>query len=120
MRTFFFSLALLAGLAGCTTEDRDSEIYEGCESKSECSSEADECYTVAFEVGRDGAMCSKECTTDGDCPRGGKCYELVGDVRLTRICYERCNTEADCDGGFICADAVNDDDVVEGHICLPE
>ena len=93
--------------------------YESCDSNSACVT-GTECVTVAFEAGRDGAMCTGGCEAHADCPYGGACYELVGDpVEGQRVCYARCLDNLDCAPGLICAEAAMGAEVIDG-ICLPE
>lgn len=110
-----FAFSLLA--FGCFTNDDRAGIYESCGDDS-CQSGLT-CYTVAFEVGRDGAMCTDNCETDADCPFGGACFGLVGDPVEQRVCFERCDFDDDCPRNFLCANAEYMGEVVDG-ICLPE
>lgn len=107
------SLTLLAA-AGCGS-DVGRDYYELC-SGNQCQA-GTECNTIAWEDGRDGAMCTAQCETDADCPYNGLCFGLVGDPVDQRVCFERC--ELSCAPGFVCADAEMDGMVVAG-ICLPE
>lgn len=108
-----FALSALA--AGCSSTEG---WYENCESTSECVSTT-ECVQVAFEAGRDGAMCTATCELNADCPFGGACYELLGDpMEGQRVCYNRCRFDEDCGPGMVCAEAAMGEDVVD-FICLP-
>lgn len=120
MTAFSFVTLLFAG--GCTVS---RGFYDPCDSPSDCGG-GTECYTIAFEVGRDGQMCTDACEINADCPFGGVCFELVGDPSEgQRVCYERCRDALDCPVDFLCADAVREnpvtgEDEVIDRICLPE
>ncbi len=92
-------------------------LYESC-SADPCDDAADECFTVAWEVGRDGTMCSLYCSEHSDCPGNSSCYELVGDPRMERVCFQRCDSELDCPADFQCVNAEMGGGVVDA-ICLP-
>lgn len=111
------ALSLFLFGVGCSA---NAGFYEGCESTDECGGAA-LCYTIAFEAGRSGQMCTDTCETNAECPFGGACFELLGDPRVgQRVCYERCRDSLDCPRGFLCADAENSEGVVIDAICLPE
>ncbi len=114
-------------LSACGGDDdsggHPTPLYAACATTTECGAPADTCITIAWEPGRDGAMCSLYCDNAGvaspDCPSGGSCWELVGDpVPGTRICYESCTSDTDCPLDFTCANAEMDGTIVD-HICLP-
>lgn len=113
------SIALFAG--GCFVESRRdyADLYESCQSTSDCRAAANACFIVAWTEGTTGRMCSLYCTEDADCPGSAACYELVGDPSGERICYARCRSDLDCDSGFVCADATAADGTVIDTICLP-
>ena len=111
-------LAIASLVAACSSE---GDYYSRCDSTSDCNSNL-ACYTVAFEVGRDGTMCSDSCVDDNDCPFGGACYELIGDpIEGQRICYDRCiAARNDCAIGFECRPTLDEADNPTGDaICLP-
>jgi hypothetical protein len=122
-------LLLLAAIVTATACGGDDDgtlapLYASCTSVAQCAMPADSCITIAWEPGRDGAMCSLYCDAVGvgspDCPGGGSCWELVGDpVPGTRICYDRCDPDVGCPRpGFTCANAEMEGMVVD-YICLP-
>ncbi|MBW2464760.1 MAG: hypothetical protein JRH11_24135 [Deltaproteobacteria bacterium] len=109
-----FFLAFLG--AGCET---GMPLYESCVTVDDCNDDADNCFTVAWEVGRSGAMCSSYCSEHADCPGNSSCWELVGDpTEDQRVCYLRCETDLDCGAGFQCVDAEMGGAIVDA-ICLP-
>jgi len=112
---FFAALAL----AACTNSGV-GDYYDRCDGSSDCDPDL-QCFTVAFEPGADGAMCTGECVDDRDCPGNGACYELVGDPMVgQRVCYERCRFIEDCPSRFTCADTLDEDGNPTGDaICLP-
>ena len=117
MRTLS-SLAFFALLAlgACSSA---GEHYTLCDDGSDCDSGLT-CYTVAYEEGADGQMCSGTCATDFDCPGNGACYELVGDPMVgQRVCYERCFDDYDCPLHFACIPTVNDDTGETDAVCMP-
>jgi hypothetical protein len=118
-------VAFIAGCHGDRTSTRSCAdrgdcvaLYESCASVDQCSVEADECFTVAWEVGRDGTMCSAYCTVHEDCPGNSACYELVGDPSMERVCFKRCDTNLDCPSDHQCVDAEMGGGIVDA-ICLP-
>ena len=110
--------ALFSVLAmGCFSNDDRVGIYESCASDP-CQAGLT-CYTVAFEAGRTGSMCTDQCEVTADCPFGGACFGLVGDPVEQRVCFERCDVDFDCPRNFICANAEYMGEIIDG-ICLPE
>ncbi len=104
--------------SGCVqSSDHTSPLYEGCSANSDCTTDAEACFRIAYSAGN-GKMCSLHCTTDADCPGDARCYELVGDPTAQRICYARCTTDRDCSGVFQCVDATMMGTTVDS-ICLP-
>lgn len=117
MRRFLAPLFVLGLFVGCASDDDvGRDFYELCSRTPQCMA-GTECNTIAWEEGRDGAMCTAGCESDADCPYGGLCFGLVGDPVDQRVCFERCDLT--CAPGFVCADAEMDGMVVAG-ICLPE
>ena len=118
MRSILTAFACLAFalLAACSNA---GDYYSSCEAASDCDDDL-ACYTVAYEPGADGAMCSGECLDDRDCPGGGACYELVGDPMVgQRVCYDRC-LDNPCPIRFFCADTLDEAGAPTGDaICLP-
>ncbi len=112
------ALALVFGLASGCSNGADKGFYELC-SDGECMG-GTSCDTIAWERGRDGAMCTADCESDADCPFGGACFGLVGDPVDQKVCFARCDVDRDCagGGGYVCADAELEGSVVAG-ICLP-
>jgi hypothetical protein len=93
-------------------------LYETCGTGADCEDAADDCYTVAWEDGRDGTMCSLSCADHSDCPGNSACYELVGDPSMRRVCFRRCEVNGDCPSDYQCVNA-EEGGVVVDAICLP-
>jgi hypothetical protein len=93
-------------------------LYETCGSANDCEGRADDCFTVAWEAGRDGTMCSLYCSEFSDCPGNSACYELIGDPSGDRVCFARCASDLDCPSDYQCVDAEMDGAIVDS-ICLP-
>ncbi len=98
-------------------------FYESCSESPDCFDNAT-CYTVAWEEGRNGTMCSDACEVDADCPTApgveASCFELLGGPPgAGKTCYQSCTFETDCALGFTCVDAERDGLVV-GSICVPQ
>jgi hypothetical protein len=93
-------------------------LYETCGTADDCEDAADDCFTVAWEAGRDGTMCSLYCSEHADCPGNSSCYELVGDPSMRRVCFRRCDTDLDCPADYQCVNAEEGGAVVDA-ICLP-
>jgi hypothetical protein len=117
MARCLFSLALaLAFTAGCQGDRLP--LYESCGSVDDCDDQADDCFTVAWEAGRDGTMCTAYCAEHADCPGVSACYELVGDPSMRRVCYQRCDSDLDCPSDHQCVNAEMGGGIVDA-ICLP-
>ena len=117
-RASFGVLVLCAtGLGGCIVEDQTqlplAQSYVECVEDFDCSSTFDRCETIAVEAdgqSTSARMCTRPCTDDNDCPRGGYCSAVSG----TPLCYAGCIDDYDCSYPFICGDTEND-----GPLCLP-
>ena len=118
MARWLFSLVLALSFAvGC--QGSGLPLYESCGSAADCDDDADDCFTVAWEVGRTGTMCSAYCSVHADCVGNSACYELVGDPRMERVCFKRCDSDLDCPADAQCVDAEMDGGIVDA-ICLPD
>ena len=103
-------------LAGC--EGSGVPLYQSCTGAADCNATADDCFTVAWQVGRVGTMCSLYCTEHSDCPGNSSCYELVGDPTMRMVCFSRCDSNLDCPSDYECVDAEMGGGVIDS-ICLP-
>lgn len=112
----------LAGVlgSGCVIDVDDDpyiEVYEPCSRSWQCEWPADACWRIAVDYGDwfvSDRMCTLECNGDRDCPWGGACYSVQGDVPL---CYQRCDRDWQCPTGFACIDTVGG--WTGDAICLP-
>jgi hypothetical protein len=68
------------------------------------------CTDGSCNTAYSGGYCTRWCTTDVDCPEGGKCYEdpKTGD----KMCWKLCSTPLGCRADQFCAEGVG--------ICTPK
>ena len=118
MARFLLASALAVAFTAAGCQGDKVPLYESCVTADDCDSPADACFTVAWEPGRDGAMCSIYCSEHADCPGNSSCYELIGGPTTDRVCYRRCDTDMDCPSDHQCVNADMGGTVVDA-ICLP-
>ena len=110
-----FLLLMPVALSGCHPI---SHFYEECHVTSDCTTEAQGCYTVINPAnGIQAGFCSAECQTDANCPLDyagvqGACYVVDGSP--VPLCFHRCGFDSDCPPGFGCFDASAND-----RVCSP-
>ena len=116
MRPLLASSLLL--VAACGT---DAPPYAACSEGDDCGDGSDGCYSVMLErsdgTEEAGALCSRQCETDDDCPDRGVCLALAGDPEATLLCWATCEVSLDCYAGFRCTGVDGAPGV--GSICLP-
>ena len=100
----------------------DIAVYETCEASEGCAAPADACWAVDFlrvdDTRGTGAFCSLRCETNADCPGGGVCMALAGDLSETYLCYATCGAEEACPSGLRCT-PLQGEGVGSDDACLP-
>lgn len=111
------SAALLV-LCACGT---DAPPYAGCTEGDDCGDGSDGCYSVMVDrsdgTEETGALCTRRCETDADCPDDGVCLALAGDSSGTQVCWATCDVALDCYAGLRCTGVDGAPGVAS--ICLP-
>ncbi len=104
----------------CFDQDRDGRkecapsgsgtgpIGAACDAYADCSGGPGG-FCAVDSTGFDGGYCTQECRTNGDCPSGAHCSDLLG------ACVDNCTSNSNCRSGYLCVD--QDDDSMKE--CLP-
>ena len=111
-------LAALTLICACGT---DAPPYASCGEGGDCGDGSDGCYSVMVErsdgTEETGALCTRACEVDDDCPGEGVCLALAGDPAATQVCWATCDVSLDCYAGFRCTGIDGAPGVAS--ICLP-
>lgn len=116
MRPLLVLAVMLATACGA-----DAPPYAGCQEGTDCGDGSDGCYRVTLTrtdgTEDEGALCTRSCESDSDCPIDGVCLALAGDPGGAQVCWATCDVALDCYAGFRCTGV----DGAEGvtSICLP-
>jgi hypothetical protein len=87
-------LALCLGLWGC-----GATVGDPCTTAADCGN--------ALCINREhtpGGYCSRQCTSDTDCPSGTTCVQ-DGAANGVNACFRVCAAEQDCRRGYVCTAA---------------
>lgn len=101
-----------ACLAGVCMPESGAHMYDACETSDECGDMV--CEPVGSDfIPVDGRYCTytEECSSDDDCPGGGKCFDLLG------TCQRPCNPGAPNPCGsedLLCTSGIPADE----YVCL--
>jgi hypothetical protein len=115
--TAVLALVALVALAACAAREDPQPcglVDEPCSGDSACAS-GTTCTHVTWDFG-DGALCTKECSSQLDCPSANgdsaHCLDVARDGRFR--CYLGCRHSWNCPGSQVCQPLATGD-----AVCLP-